>query len=285
VRNIVYYNSNSHNGKGREEAETIRALLPQAECVSFVSIPDDLDFKAEMEGFGDDGKAIITGGDGTLNHFIQRIGDGHIGREIYYFPTGSGNDFMRDVADGEKRIIKLNPYIENLPIVTVNGVSHRFINGVGYGIDGYCCEEADRLRASGKKRIPSYALIALKGLLFSFRTVCAKVTVDGKTSEYENVWLCPTMNGRFYGGGIMITPAQDRLGKDRLLSVCVMHDLPRLKALLLFTTIFSGGHVKHRKHIAILTGHDITVEFDRPTALQIDGETISGVTMCHSVKK
>ena len=25
-------------------------------------------------------------------------------------------------------------------------------------------------------------------------------------------------------------------------------------------------------------GHEITVKFDRPTALQIDGETISGVT-------
>ncbi len=28
----------------------------------------------------------------------------------------------------------------------------------------------------------------------------------------------------------------------------------------------------------IRTGHEITVEFDRPTALQIDGETITNVT-------
>ena len=30
--------------------------------------------------------------------------------------------------------------------------------------------------------------------------------------------------------------------------------------------------------VQILTGHEITVRFDRPTALQIDGETILGVT-------
>lgn len=30
--------------------------------------------------------------------------------------------------------------------------------------------------------------------------------------------------------------------------------------------------------VEILQGHNITVEFDRPTALQIDGETIPNVT-------
>ncbi|HEY8421918.1 MAG TPA: hypothetical protein VIL05_09300 [Thermoclostridium sp.] len=30
--------------------------------------------------------------------------------------------------------------------------------------------------------------------------------------------------------------------------------------------------------VDIFTGHEITVEFDRPAALQIDGETVSKVT-------
>lgn len=29
--------------------------------------------------------------------------------------------------------------------------------------------------------------------------------------------------------------------------------------------------------VSVFTGHEITVTFDRPTALQIDGETVSGV--------
>ena len=37
-------------------------------------------------------------------------------------------------------------------------------------------------------------------------------------------------------------------------------------------------HIKYKKSIQTFTGKQITVRFDRPTALQIDGETVSGVT-------
>ena len=47
---------------------------------------------------------------------------------------------------------------------------------------------------------------------------------------------------------------------------------------MIFPSIFKGEHIKHQRVVHVLTGHTITVEFDRPTALQIDGETILGVT-------
>ncbi|MEE1046666.1 MAG: hypothetical protein U0M60_04505, partial [Clostridia bacterium] len=49
------------------------------------------------------------------------------------------------------------------------------------------------------------------------------------------------------------------------------------KTLMIFPSLFKGEHVKHIKHVDVLTGGEITVEFDRPVALQIDGETIQGV--------
>ena len=36
--------------------------------------------------------------------------------------------------------------------------------------------------------------------------------------------------------------------------------------------------MQHRKMVEVLTGHDIRVEFDRPTPPQIDGETVPDVT-------
>ena len=36
------------------------------------------------------------------------------------------------------------------------------------------------------------------------------MTVDGKTEKFRNVWLAPTMFGRFYGGGMIPTPEQNR---------------------------------------------------------------------------
>jgi diacylglycerol kinase family enzyme len=57
-----------------------------------------------------------------------------------------------------------------------------------------------------------------------------------------------------------------------------MHKKSKLKTLMVFPSIFKGEHVKHTEMVEVLTGHRIHVEFDQPTALQIDGETVLGVT-------
>ncbi len=62
-----------------------------------------------------------------------------------------------------------------------------------------------------------------------------------------------------------------------------MHCASKLKTLFVFPSIFKGEHVKHEEMVTVLTGQDFQVEFDRPTALQIDGETVVGVTE-YSVK-
>ncbi len=52
----------------------------------------------------------------------------------------------------------------------------------------------------------------------------------------------------------------------------------KLKTLMIFPSLFKGEHIKHTKQVEILTGNEITIEFDRPVALQIDGETIHEVS-------
>ena len=71
-------------------------------------------------------------------------------------------------------------------------------------------------------------------------------------------------------------PEQDRTAGK--LSVMLFHGAGRLRTLCVFPGIFRGEHVKHTKMVALHTGKEITVEFDRPTPLQIDGETILDVT-------
>lgn len=86
------------------------------------------------------------------------------------------------------------------------------------------------------------------------------------------------MNGRYYGGGMMPTPAQNRKNTDGTVSAMVMYGAGKLKTLAVFPSIFKGEHVRHEEMVDVLTGHTIRVEFDRPTPLQIDGETIPNVT-------
>ena len=159
----------------------------------------------------------------------------------------------------------------------MKGKKYYFINGIGYGIDGYCCEKGDEIRAYSDKPI-NYTSIAAKGLLFHYKPANTVVTVDGKKYHYKKVWLAPTMNGRFYGGGMMPTPNQNRLNEDGLVSAMVMFGSGKLKTLMVFPSIFRGKHIKHSEFVNVHSGQEIEVEFDRPAALQIDGETILNVS-------
>ena len=134
----------------------------------------------------------------------------------------------------------------------------------------------DRERANGKKAV-NYTAIAIKGVLWAFKPANATVTVDGVEHRYKKVWIAPTMNGCRMGGGMKIAPDQNRLNEDRTVTTVIWHGTCRIRTLIAFPGIFEGKHVKH-KFIDVHKGHEIKVEFDRPTALQVDGETISGVT-------
>ena len=93
------------------------------------------------------------------------------------------------------------------------------------------------------------------------------------------------MNGRFYGGGMMCPPTQVRLNGDGTLSFVTLHTAGKIRTLTIFPSIFKGEHVKYTKYVEVIKGKDITVKFERPTALQIDGETVRDVTEYRVVSK
>lgn len=272
----ILYNPHADNGHGADNARKLDGILAD-DIREYFDITQIDDYAAFFRALPNENAIVISGGDGTINRFVNDTAGVTLSNPIYYFAGGSGNDFMRDVAaDHTEQLVPMEEYIVDLPTVTVNGEVHRFINGIGYGIDGYCCEEGDRQRQRSSKSV-NYTAIAIKGLLFHYKPTAAVVTVDGVRHSYKKVWLVPTMNGRFYGGGMMPTPAQNRLNSARTVSTMVFHDTGKLRTLMIFPSIFKGEHPRYKNSVEILTGHDVAVEFDRPTALQIDGETVLGV--------
>ncbi len=271
----VLYNSLADNRHGEENAAKIKELsgYENAELVDFTKA-ELREILAGSENAED--KIVLAGGDGTIHFLINKLGGKVPERPLYYFPTGCGNDFKNDIKERDD-VVLLNDYLKNLPTVSVNDCKKIFyLNGIGYGIDGYCCEEGDRLKKQTTKPI-NYAAIAIKGILGKFKQRNAVVTVDGVEHKYSHVWLAATMNGRFYGGGMNVAPAQDRLNPEHKQSVVVFHCKSKLKTLMVFPSIFKGKHVEHTKIVEVLTGHEITVAFDRPTPLQVDGETYVNV--------
>ena len=77
------------------------------------------------------------------------------------------------------------------------------------------------MRVEGNSDKINYTSIAIKGLLFKFKKVNATITVDGVKYEHKHVWLAPTMKGRYYGGGMLITPEQNRLDIDGILTAVI----------------------------------------------------------------
>ena len=275
MKQYILFNPHAGNGTAEEAAKKLATTHSDSVLLDMTAINGYASLMADVTA---EDTLTICGGDGTLNRFVNDTEGLEVPCEVYYLAVGSGNDFLRDlelpVSDTP---VCITQYIKDLPVTEVKGKSYRFLNNVGFGIDGYCCEAGDAQKAKSTKAV-NYTAIAIKGLLFHYKPTNAVITVDGKEYRFKKVWLAPTMKGRFYGGGMMATPDQDRTAEDGKLSVLVFHGSGSLRTLMIFPSIFKGEHIKSEKFVTVLTGYDIKVVFDRPSPVQVDGETISGVT-------
>ena len=270
----ILYNELSNNGHGRDTiGKVIESIKGDYEEVNVVG----LDPAAFVSKLTEDDLIILCGGDGTLTKFANNTASLDIPCDVLLCPSGTGNDFFRDIHENydDSEMPSIKKFLKNLPTVTINGTDYKFLNGIGFGVDGVCCEMADDMKAAGAEKI-DYTKLSIKIVLFKFKTPRSWITVDGETIEYKRTWIASAMNGRYYGGGMKAAPEQDRLGDQ--LTCMVFKDKGRIGTLMGFPAIFKGEHVNNKKLVAIRTGKVITVRFDRPTSLQIDGETVRNVT-------
>lgn len=272
----ILYNPKSGDSHSKDKAGILAVAKKEPSVIRDITLIDDYHkFASEI---AENDTVILCGGDGTLNRFVNNMEGIDINFKLFYYPTGSGNDFAHDLNhnDGDEPF-QINHFIKNLPTVEINGKRYRFLNNVSFGIDAYCCErgEEHKLRTS---KPTNYTLTAIKAFLFEFMPRNATVTVDGVTKKYSKVWLAPAMKGRYFGGGMKAAPSQDRLNPDNKLSFLALHGVSTLKALTILPKVFTGDHVKHTEAIDILCGHEITVTFDIPTSIAIDGEPLDHAT-------
>lgn len=273
----ILMNPKANNGLGENDAREWAKCLDEE--VTYIDVLKEKDMCGFVKGLNENDEIIVAGGDGTLNHFANDIADIDVPNKMYYVKCGSGNDFYRDNKEycDEKGMIPLNRFLKNLPIVEVNGIKRRFINGIGYGIDGETCRVGEEMRSKTTKPI-NYTNIAIKLLLGGYKVKRATVTVDGETRNFKNVWLAPTMKGRYYGGGMMVAPDQNRFDEENKVTTVLVYKRSKLITLIRFPSIFEGKHVLKTDSITVLTGKNVTVTFNEPCALQIDGEVINDVT-------
>lgn len=271
----VLYNPLANNSHGQQAAEKWAERLTIKPTFKSVI---GLNFKELLKKVKPSDEVILCGGDGTLNCFANDTYGIKFNCKLSFAKCGSGNDFYRDVADKEEEgRIDLKPYLKYLPLIKVNGIKRHFLNGIGYGIDGDTCLIGDEIRQKDSNAKIDYTKIAISLLLGKFKTKVAEIEVDGVKSTFKHVWLASAMNGKYYGGGMMAAPSQDRLNAKHECDLVVLSSMGRINTLLRFPKFSSGKHDKKR-FITHFHGKHIKVTFSMPCALQIDGEVVKNVT-------
>ena len=280
----ILYNPKANNGQGEKCLGGVqRAIMADHPGASQVQVLDitrltPADF---LSGLTEEDVVVLCGGDGTLHRFVNDIAGVPMRPDIFFWPVGTGNDFVRDVGAGKNKLVKLNDYIQSLPYAEVDGVGPiRFLNNVCFGLDGQVCELGEQEKERLGRKV-NYAVLAIRLALRDYQLTSATVTVDGVTKHYDKVWLASALNGRYVGGGMKLAPGQDR--KSDKLCCVVMAGTGRLYLLSRLASVYWGGHVKI-PCCEVLYGNEIEVTFDKPTALNMDGEVISGVTHYKAVK-
>ena len=266
----IFYNPLSRGGEGKEIAE---ALSLNYQDKVMINVLDDINYEKFFSSLNTEDQIIICGGDGTLNHFLNDTKDMIYKNDILFFSAGSGNDFIKDLGKEDGKLIKINDYVEKLPKCIVNGKEIIFFNGVGAGLDGYCCKVACDKRKKENIKI-NYTLVAIKGLIYGYKRNDMTVTIDGKEIKYKKVWLLSAMKGKFYGGGMMITPSQDRFSENKELTMGILYNANKLKLLLLFKSIFKGKHVLYKDIFREIKFKNMHIKFNNMIPVQIDGEFI-----------
>ena len=75
----------------------------------------------------------------------------------------------------------------------------------------------------------------------------------------------------------MVAPDQDRFNEKGTVTCVALYKKNRLVTLMRFPSLNKGEHVKKKDWVTVQTGSKVTVSFDQPCALQIDGDVIENV--------
>lgn len=210
----------------------------------------------------------VVGGDGTLNHFINRYP--HLSLPLVLFKGGSGNDFHW-MLYGD---IKVEAQIEQVLKGSVKEVDaglcngQWFLNGVGIGFDGAIVRDLmGKNKVAGKA---SYLLSILKNIVRYTEKQCSVKTANGVVEE--NSFMISVANGKRYGGGFMVAPNANV--NDGLLDICVIGKIHALRRLKYLPVIEKGEHIG-LPFIHYQQANEVMITCNEPLDAHVDGEYLA----------
>ncbi len=271
----ILYNSKSNRGKpiwvARKLARKFKRKKQAIQLVSF------LELNGKIKGFHDslvkEDILYLIGGDGTFHYYLNHVYPSPITYRIFILASGRGNDLARDYR--RHKPFEITHLVNELPTITINHeLQYEFINGIGMGVDSFVCDR--QLQNGKKKKKESYFRVALS-VFKTFKPYPLDIEIDGISYHYEKVWFFVCNHGRYFGGGMKITPKAKR--EDDHLDVCIVHGIKLWSLLLAFPLVFLGLHrFVRKKWIHFFKAKHIIATPYHCNLLQMDGEVAYKVT-------
>ncbi|MFW5884295.1 MAG: diacylglycerol/lipid kinase family protein [bacterium] len=226
---------------------------------------------------------VSAGGDGTHAEVLAAFEAAETssaapGGERYFIrlPLGTGNDGA-DAPDLPRAVRLLLGCAEQrragqIDVMPVGMPVFRGYNIASIGLDAYVAYLTNRL----KRRFGGdlYRLIAdVMTLLYERVVGAGRMVVDlvderSRAERLEGTFLLLAMGVsgyRRYGGGKQVLPGYENL--------CAVERLGVIGKIRLKPLFYRGEHV-HEPNVVMRSARRITVSYDRPIPLQIDGETV-----------
>lgn len=269
----VIVNPASGRGKTRKLLPRLEAALTAAASDMKIRISESPAHPPELarEAFAAGRVVVACGGDGLVGQLAGVAADER--GTLAIIPTGSGNDFARNVG------LDHNDPFAAVPILnsgTVKDLDLGRVNG-----SWFCCvastgfdAEANRW-ANERKHLGGTALY----IAATFRTLAIyrpkrfRITVDGDVTEMD-AWLLAVGNATSYGGGMKVAPSAQL--DDNALDATAVGPVSKFAFIRTFPKVFKGTHVDHPQ---VRTFHGSVFELASPAgeALPVfaDGEHVA----------
>ena len=279
-------NPSSGRERGVEHAATIAAgLRRQYAGVEVFFTQGDGDAEdAASQALRDGCSAIfVAGGDGTLNEAVNGIAAADALDAVHFgiVPLGTGNDFASGLgiphdADEALEVLLRGDLLE-VDLGRVNG--RIFLNTSG---GGYIAEVSVTVTPQLKTIAGRLAyLIGGAQALLDYEPVRATVKVDPGDVTFElGLYAYAVCNSRLIGGGRLIAP--DAIIDDGLLDVCLIEEMSAVEFVALGRKVADGGHVDDPR-VHYVQGASVTIEFERDTNINTDGEVLSATRAEYTV--
>lgn len=254
-------NPTDENKKALRIADTI-ALALRAKGIAFELFTTY--WPSVLDGFTE---VWISGGDGTLNYFINKHPNNTL--PLALFEAGSGNDFhwmlYGDITVEEQIDRVLQGNIQRVDAGVCNG--QLFLNGVGIGFDGAIVKDLlGKRKLAGKA---AYLLSILKNIFGYHEEYCELKLQDRFLSQ--DCFMISVANGSRYGGSFLVAPKASL--QDGLLDICVIGKIAPINRMKYLPVMEKGEHLE-LPFVQYHQSGSVVIEAKKELPAHIDGEYV-----------